>query len=415
MATRASARPVRRALAGLSSVTALAVLAGVTTLGAASPAGGATASEWTQVRGGAAHTGFNAGETTITKGDVAKLTLATTIADVGDQGITAETLVAGGKVYVLSTQVGDPSTVVRAFDAVTGTKLWAAGTGNTSYGTAAALAGGRIFLLTASPSPTVFAWNAGTGALVWKKPVGCGSSIAAEGSVVAVGRCDVFPTVLFLNAADGAKLGEGCEGDPDADGSAGPTLRNGVAFFVSNDTRACTKSGATWAPWTGAAFIGDKPTFSAALSSAVYGAGKNLLRASNGTTGTTIWKVFPLASEVSWKVLGMSVDDSRIYLAVRTKAGAGRLIAFQRANGSRAWSKSINVRTAPAVANGVVFTAEGSNGVAAYNANSGAKLWGKPGRADGAPPVVAGGRLYVGWAAPGSTIEPAPLAVFRMG
>ena len=78
---------------------------------------------------------------------------------------------------------------------------------------------------------------------------------------------------------------------------------------------------------------------------------------------------------------------------------------------SRAWTKSINVRTAPAVANGVVFTSEGSDGVAAYNANTGAKLWSKPGRADSAPPVVAGGRLYVGWTA--SSTTPAPLRQLR--
>ena len=110
----------------------------------------------------------------------------------------------------------------------------------------------------------------------------------------------------------------------------------------------------------------------------------------------------------------MSVDGSRIYLAVRTKAGAGRLIAFNRSNGSRAWTKSINVRTAPAVANGVVFTAEGNDGVAAYNAATGAKLWSKAGRADSSPPAVAGGRLYVGWARPRSP-SPAPLAVFKLG
>ena len=131
----------------------------------------------------------------------------------------------------------DPSTVVRAFDVSTGQKRWATGPGNTSVGTAAAIAGGQLFLLTSTPNSTVFAFNAATGPRLWKTPVGCGQSIAAEGSVVAVSHsCDVFPTVVFLNAANGAKTGEGCEGDPDAEGYAGPTLRNGVAYFVSNDT-----------------------------------------------------------------------------------------------------------------------------------------------------------------------------------
>jgi len=417
MQTSSRAR-VRRAFTTLTGLAALLGASGavVAATAAATPVtAAAPASEWTQVRGSAAHTGFNSAETTITKGNVANLTLANTIVDVGDEGINAETLVAGGKFYVLSTQVFDPSTVIRAFDASTGQKLWSGGPGQTSIGTAAAIAGGKLFLLTDSPNSTVFAMDANTGAFLWKTAIGCGQSIAAEGSVVAVSHsCDVFPTVVFLNANTGAKTGEGCEGDPDAEGYAGPTLRSGVAFFVSNDTQSCKPSGADNGAWTGAAFIGDKPTLSAALSAAVYGAGEDILRASNGTNGSTIWKVAPLASEGSWKVLGMSVDGSRIYLAVRTQGGAGRLIAFNRNNGSRAWTKSINVRTAPAVANGVVFTSEGSDGIAAYNANTGAKLWSKPGRADSAPPVVAGGRLYVGWTS-SSGPTPAPLAIFKLG
>jgi outer membrane protein assembly factor BamB len=110
----------------------------------------------------------------------------------------------------------------------------------------------------------------------------------------------------------------------------------------------------------------------------------------------------------------MSVDDSQIYLAFRTPSGASALTAFSRATGARLWSDAIGIDAAPAVADGMVFTAEGNHGVSAYSAATGAPLWNKPGLADSAPPVVAGGRLYVGWAPAGSR-SPAPLAVFALG
>lgn len=411
---RARRGQLRRHVTAALTVTVVGLAGLATTAGSASAAPTpAPASEWTQVRGGPAHTGFNPGETTITPGNVTTLKRAFTIADTGDQGITTETLVGNGLVYVLSTQVDDPSTNLRAFNPVTGKKVWSALVGSDSDGTTAALSGQRIFLLTDDPVSAVHAYNARTGAELWKTPVGCGSSIAADGNVVAVSHaCDEFASIKFLNATTGAVLGNGCVGDPDTVGFGGPSLRGGVAYLTANATFACTSDGHAHDPWYGRGNTDRHPIFPAVLPDAVYTAGSLVLRDFN-PQGFTQWHTGPLASEGKWNLLGMSVDNSRIYLAYRTASGAGALTAFNRSTGARVWSDAISIDAAPAVADGMVFTAEGSHGIAAYSTTTGARLWSLPGRADGAPPVVAGGQLYVGWG-PSGTASPAPLSAFRL-
>ena len=165
---------LRRASISLTSVAAVAFTTGATAAlasatAAAPPAASAAASEWTQVRAGAAHTGFNSAETTITKGNVAKLTLANTIIDVGQEGIHGRD--ARGRAAGSSSCRRRCSTRRRSCGPSTSRPARSCGRpvlGNTSVGTAAAIAGGKLFLLTSTPNSTVFAFDATTGAFLWK-------------------------------------------------------------------------------------------------------------------------------------------------------------------------------------------------------------------------------------------------------
>lgn len=388
---------------------AAVVLAAV---GLAAPAQAITASQqWTQVRGDAGHTGFNAGETVIKASNVTTLTRRFAITDTGDVGTLGETVVAGGRFFVLGTAIDDPSTSVRAFDPSTGAKLWSARISQSSGVSDVAYAGGRLYVLT---ERAVTALNAQTGVVVWKHAVSCAFDIAVQGTVLAVSEdeCAAIPEVHFFNVQTGAPVATGCSGDPDAVGFGGPSILNGVTYLTANQTVACRPDGSDAPGWTARGVTSRTPTFPAVTSTGVYAAGSQLLRAMD-TAGRTQWTAAPLASEGSWKTLyGMSVDATRVYLTYKTSGGAGAITAFARSNGSRLWSVPASVNAAPCVANGLVFTAEGSAGIAAYSTSTGAQLWRKPGVANSAPPVVADGQLYVGWSPPGTSGR-AQLSVFR--
>ena len=102
---------------------------------------------------------------------------------------------------------------------------------------------------------------------------------------------------------------------------------------------------------------------------------------SRTTAASRCGRRHPTAAEVDWRQpYDLAVDNSRIYLAFTAKSGARKLVAFNLATGARVWSRTSKAIGAPAVANGVVFVAEGTDGVAAYDAANGNQLWRRAGR-----------------------------------
>ena len=126
--------------------------------------------------------------------------------------------------------------------------------------------------------------------------------------------------------------------------------------------------------------------------------------------------MLPTAAEGHFRTpFDVAVDADRVYLGyLNANTNVRTVTAFNRFTGARVWSKAITIAAAPAVANGVLYVAEGRNGVAAYNAATGAELWRRPGVANSAAPVVANGRLYVGWRAGTDDSTPAPVMMFGL-
>jgi outer membrane protein assembly factor BamB len=133
-----------------------------------------------------------------------------------------------------------------------------------------------------------------------------------------------------------------------------------------------------------------------------------------------------------------AVADGIIYLGTAEWDGgdtiAGHMIAIRASDGELAWSHTVGnrefVRSAPTVANGVVYDGRQSGALFALNAQTGAQLWssntgGAIGNASpGSSPVIVDGRLYIGtddlrlhaYALPNfpdSTARPAPSSLAR--
>ena len=110
----------------------------------------------------------------------------------------------------------------------------------------------------------------------------------------------------------------------------------------------------------------------------------------------------------------LAVDAARVYVHARTSSKATVLLAFDRHTGKQLWQRPSAGVAAPTVANGVVFVAEGADGVGAYRASTGAELWRAKGIADGNDPIVGNGRLVVGLRPAADPTGPAALTMFGL-
>ena len=269
------------------------------------------------------------------------------------------------------------------------------------------------------------------GTTLWSSPNGLGgeASLAAEGNFVALlpsfGPGQTY-TIVFLRAADGSLRSSFSGGDGDVIGMAGPTIKNGTTYFVgagdgtalpfwSPYFQAFTNSASLVPGWKSPK-TSSGPATPVATSEGVYLPDKAGVTLHNTTTGAVKTTMLPTAAEGHFRTpFDIAVDADRVYLGyLNATTNVRTLTAFNRFTGARIWSKPIAIHADPAVANGVLYVAEGRSGVAAYNAASGAELWRRPGVANSAAPVVANGRLYVGWRAGTDDTTPAPVMMFGL-
>lgn len=235
----------------------------------------------------------------------------------------------------------------------------------------------------------LYAFNATTGALLWKYPVD--NSFLSP----AVGRETVYIAVTGgLNAvtinppglAWSFKFG---------DASSEPTLAAGVVYVGSEDGVLYALNAETgvllWQFNTGYdQFI----SASAVASDIVYVTSlTGYLYALDATTGTLIWEYTGPAGSVA-------VANEKVY------AAADKILyALDAGTGALLWKfateQSLS-RSSPAVANGIVYLTSFGNSLYAVNANTGALLWKSvAGNAFGnysfySSPAVANGVVYVG-------------------
>jgi outer membrane protein assembly factor BamB len=421
---------------------AVAAVAAVLAAGAATAApAGAAGADWPQAGASAAHRRWNAGESTLRKGNVSGLKhrWADGLPVGNPEGavIPAEAIVANGRLFTLSVEGSWDtgfSTRLRASNPTTGALVWQRVLPGFTSGTPAVL-DGRLFVNTtvigtSADATTVYALQPSSGATLWSRPAGGeDASLAVEGNLVAL-----LPTLSggqtytlrLLRATDGSVRGTFSGGDSDVVGIAGPTIRGGVTYFVgagdgtplpawSPFFQAFTKSAATIAGWKSLK-TSSGPASPAATGEGVYLPDKSGVTFHNLNTGAVKATMLPTAAEGHFRTpFNVAVDGDRVYLGyLNATTNVRTVTAFNRFTGARVWSKPIAIRADPAVANGVLYVAEGRNGVAAYNAATGAELWRQPGVANSAAPVVANGRLYVGWRPGADDTTPAPLAMFSL-
>ena len=252
--------------------------------------------------------------------------------------------------------------------------------------------------------------------------------MAVEGNIVALlpsfGPGQTY-TMVFLRAADGSLRSSFSGGDGDVVGMAGPTIKNGTTYFVgagdgtalpywSPYLQAFTKS-ATLVPGWKSPRTSSGPATPVATSEGVYLPDRAGVTLHNTTTGAVKATMPPTAAEgFRHPVRCRHRRRPGLPRVSEPDTNVRIVTAFNRFTGARIWSKPIDLHADPAVANGVLYVAEGRKGVAAYNAATGAELWRRAGVANWATPVVANGRLYVGWRAGADDTTPAPLMMFGL-
>lgn len=281
--------------------------------------------DWSQFMGGPDHSGFNAGETTLSVTNVAHLRRAWSVTL--PSAMQASPVVANGRLYIGTL---DADHRLYALDAQSGHPLWKASSGAVSN--AAGVADGIVYAF--GSDNQLHAFDAATGATRWSVPFPWESvnPTVASGKIFAAGQ----NTIVALDARTGTTIWTYglAVADRDAYGHDSPAYANGV----------------------------------------VYAAGGKL-HAIDATTGTTIWTATPGA-----RLNGPTVVGSTVYLG--TSDANPSIYAFDTATGVQRWAHPVNnpVYSTPAVAHGLVYAGtedvSGLTGMLyALDATTGNEVW----------------------------------------
>jgi outer membrane protein assembly factor BamB len=247
---------------------------------------------------------------------------------------------------------------------------------------------------TGSDSDYVYAFNARSGALLWRhKAISYVlSSPAVANGLVYLGSTDTKVgagdgKMFALDANTGSERWSYTVGDV---GDSSPTVVNGVVYIAAASNHNgkiyalnARTGGLLWSFATGS--LGAyTPTVA---NGVVYiGSDNYNVYALNADTGALLWS-FPVEVFTS-----PAVADGVVYVA----AWFDKLYALDASTGSLLWSYPLNIAySSPAVANGVVYVGN-SQYVDALNAKTGDLLWRfQAGYAVDSSPAIANGVVYV--------------------
>ncbi|HET6949720.1 MAG TPA: PQQ-binding-like beta-propeller repeat protein, partial [Acidimicrobiales bacterium] len=385
-------------------------------------AGGSPAA-WVRAGGDLANTRAAGDETTLgpdTVGDLRPLW------DVdGIRGVTGTPVVAEGVVYV-----GDWTGHVRALDAATGEERWAYDLDGNWVGGSLVVDGDLVYVGTFDAR--VVALDRATGEPVWETAIGdhpkavvFGSPVVAEGLVViGVGSFEVFvpgdpPTfrghIVALDAATGEEAwrfwvtaGDATEGpgvsiwsSPAIDAERGVLyIGTGQAYALPAPPRSDAllaldlRTGAeVWSTqftagdaWTIAepsgldADVGAMPNLFDAGGTDAVGVGDKAgtYRALDRDTGEILWERKLTAGGLQGGVMASAaVAGGTIYVASNAESQNADLVALDAATGDEVWRVGVGAHiTGPVTwANDVVYVADDSGRIAAYDARDGERLW----------------------------------------
>ncbi len=270
--------------------------------------------------------------------------------------IESSPVVVGGTVFV-----GSNDHSLYAFDRTTGHQLWRFGTGGSVRSTPAA-GGGVVYV--GSEDGNVYAVNANSGKLVWKHSTGGGvySSPNVSNGVVYVGSRD--SKLYALKASDGSQVWAFDTGGPVTSSPAVFTQINGtVAVYVGSGDRyvyalKASTGAKLWAFKTGGA-VESSPAVAKWNGSdiLVIGSDDFSYYGLNADTGARKWACATTNVEVSSPALNPELG--RAYWGTHGWDIQGHNLI----DGLTQWSYTCGagVPNAPAVANGVVYSACGKD------------------------------------------------------
>jgi hypothetical protein len=330
--------------------------------------GRAPSADWPQFGENAAHTSFNAGETTISRANVGTLTPAWS-----NQDHASELVATQDGVY------DEAGAYIFKRDPSSGAILWK----RTEFAIGMAVDGGVAYAIS-DPDYGILAVDASSGVIRWT-----GEAPAHQGSAV-VAKGIIFIGVDKLYAFSAA----GCNALRCMAVWAGATPEDvGTPMVAAGKVIVAGESGRVYAfPAAGCGQLLCDPIWTAPAGgsratpvsdgSRVFLGGTDL-RALDLATGALLWT--DAVDMYPWQP--PAVASGTVF------AGSGsQLLAVSASNGVPLWSEPGSKAT-PAVANGVVF-ATTTAAVVAYNTKNGSKLWTSP-SGEYFTPVVANGTLYI--------------------
>ncbi|MGH9230848.1 MAG: PQQ-binding-like beta-propeller repeat protein [Acidimicrobiales bacterium] len=427
--------------------------------------------EWVRLGGDLANTRAAVDEAAIGPDNVSELRPAWELT--GVNGVSGTPIVADGVVYA-----GDWTGHVRALDATTGEELWDRDLATHYIGGAVAVDRSRVFVGTFDAR--VVALDRGNGAPQWETPVGdhpqaviFGSPIVADGPagglvLVGVGSFEVFaggesPTfrghVVGLDADTGAEVwrfwvtaGDETEGpgvsiwsSPAIDTERGHLyIGTGQAYALPAPPRSDAllaldvETGAeVWATqftagdaWTLArptgldADVGAAPNLFEVDGTDAVGVGDKAgaYHALDRDTGEVLWSHKLTEGGLQGGVMASAaVHAGRVYVASNRASQDADLVALDADTGVQVWRVDVGAHvTGPVTwANGLLFVADDSGRVAAYDAADGRSLWSHAVAAPAAGGIaVVDGTAYAGWGWWLASPPPDPqggLIAFRLG
>lgn len=370
------------------SVALLALGVGVAGLLATGTASAAPGTSWLTARGNDARTGRAANETVITKSSIGRL--APVWSAPGESVSGTEAIVNGAAAYVVT---GDAK--LRRLRTSNGSAVWTstlAGIGTTPTldgGTVYAAGGGRVKAVRASDGGTKF--NVAVPGFCGDGAV-CDGGLGVQSGKVVVGNGALLSVV---NGSTGAILSTAdlSLGDFDSNGGGTPGIDgNGAAWYSFKFTGTVPVPPSTANPVPSPKVTGNGHSTALIVGGRVFTTGTNQgIHAFNVGTGAKA----DFAPGAVGQHHDLATDGTRLY-DVTLEGGVRTLTVYDLSSGAVAWTKTGAV-TSPMVVNGMVIVGENFDGLAVYDAASGALLKRLAGTARGADPIVVGGRVYAGY------------------
>jgi len=413
--------------------------------GEAEAADAAAPTEWLTVGGDLANTRAVSG-TDIDVGAVATLAPAWQLG--GVRGVTGTPAVADGTVYV-----GDWTSNVRALDAATGEERWAHDLDTSYVGGAVAVDDDHVYVGTFDAR--VVALDRATGVPAWQtevdpypKAVVFGSPVVADGLVVTgVGSFEVFVpsdpptfrgTVVALDAATGAEAwrfdvtdaaaGEGAGvsvwSSPAIDAERGVLyIGTGQAYSLPAPARSDSlvaidlatgeevwhtqfTAGDAWSvalPSGKDADVGAVPNLFTVGGTDAVGVGDKAgtYRALDRETGDVLWEAPLTAGGLQGGVMASAaVAERTVFVASNDNSQNADLVALDADTGEERWRVGVEAHvTGPVTwADGVLYLADDSGRIAAYDAADGTRLWAFETTFPAAGGIsVVDGTVFAGW------------------